>query len=453
MVIYACISPRTDSERSPDNRTSIDGGKVAAEVAPPRKRKNTPAIWGSSRGLWARGKTTPKHDEDTGETSYRKETERVTHTAELYTKITDEEYSALTAHQQRRFERSRRTGELSPHIRALAQYGITDIEPRRIQTKAGFYCDCVIIINLQRIANGGTWGIDTYKGERGFSDLANNFSLYMGSLLPCHADINEWIVRRIDYNIDLKLTPIDVERYIVLLQRGDKHNSWEIHETYEDKEKRIKAKHGRGRITHPTGSVLFDNKQYSVNIYNKQQERRRSNERRGITNTAEIEASAGILRIEIQVKQGKLHSIKDTLRTVWGIEFDGRPLEIFARYELAEPIIMKSLAQIAGQEDYCTLEKAKERIEHSGGAKRTRAAAIEFLEIAAALRSVWKAKERYKATHTGGVRLGTIMKRLKALNINPAPLPSVFGVDSMASLFGVTMTAFVEENNARLALI
>ena len=377
----------------------------------------------------------------------------MTHTAELYTKITDEEYSALTAHPQRRFERSRRTGELSPHIRALAQYGITDIEPRRIQTKAGFYCDCVIIINLQRIANGGTWGIDTYKGESGFSDLANNFSLYMGSLLTCHADINEWTVRRIDYNIDLKLTPIDVERYIVLLQRGDKHNSWEIHETYEDKEKRIKAKHGRGRITHPTGSVLFDNKQYSVNIYNKQQERRRSNERRGITNTAEIEASAGILRIEIQVKQGKLHSIKDTLRTVWGIEFDGRPLEIFARYELAEPIIMKSLAQIAGQEDYCTLEKAKERIEQSGGAKRTRAATIEFLEIAATLRSVWKAKERYKATHTGGVRLGTIMKRLKALNINPAPLPSVFGVDSMTSLFGVTMTAFVEENNARLALI
>ena len=84
----------------------------------------------------------------------------------------------------------------------------------------------------------------------------------ISSFLPLRADLNDWSLQRIDYNIDLKLTPREVEQYITLLQRGDKNHSWHVHEFANEKKKRQESKHGRRKKTHPSGSVLFDNKQY-----------------------------------------------------------------------------------------------------------------------------------------------------------------------------------------------
>lgn len=350
------------------------------------------------------------------------------HTAELHTAITPGEYHTLIKRQDVRWERDF-DGNTHCHIRTLEPYGITDIRPKQTKTRDnGSYFYCIVIINLQRIVNNGKRSTGTYISERDFSTLSNNFSLFISPIVPLRTDINAWSLYRIDYNIDLKLNPQDVNQYITLLQRGDKNYSWHIHEFAEEKKRRQKSKHGYRKKKHPEGSVLFDNKQYSVNIYNKQLERLKNQEKRRITDTAELTSSAGILRIEIQVKSQKLNSIKRNKKH--GFVFSGKPIEYFARYDIAIPIIIGALENISGRTDYTTFERAKECISQCVKSKRTQKAAIDFLELVTHTKSLWRAKELYQ----GDVSLETVIKHLKRLNINPVTIPVSFKRDRMNNL-------------------
>ena len=363
----------------------------------------------------------------------------MTHTAELHIAITPEEHRTLIERKDKRWERDG-DGKLHCHIRTLEPYGITDIKPKKAKTRNGFpYYYCIVIINLQRIVNNGERTIETYHNERDFEPLSKNFAQFISSFLPLRADLNEWSLQRIDYNIDLKLTPREVEQYITLLQRGDKNHSWHVHEFANEKKKRQESKHGRRKKTHPSGSVLFDNKQYSVNIYNKHLERLKVQQERGITDTAELKMSEGVLRIEIQVKRNKLNTIKRNIKS--DFDFDGKPIEYFARYDVAIPIIMRALEDITGRADYSTFERAKKCILSGVKTKRTQTAIIEFLERVTRTKSLWRAKE----LHRGDIKTETVLEHLKRLNINPVTIPVSFNRNTMDNLFNIVAVQFAEE--------
>lgn len=362
----------------------------------------------------------------------------MTHTAELYTTITTEEYRTIIARNDVRWERDS-DGKTGCHIRTLERYGITDIKPRMVGTQHSCFYYCVIIINLQRVVNNGKRTIETYCNEKDYTALSRNFARAISEVLPCHTCLNKWSLQRIDYNIDLQLTPCEVEQYIILFQRGGKNHSWYIHEFADEKKSRQKSKHGNRKKTHPEGSVIYDNKQYSVNIYNKHLERLTAQSKRGIVNATELKASEGILRIEIQVKKNKLNTIKKNSKN--DFVFDGKPLEYFARYEVATPVIMKALEYITGRADYTTLENAQKRITGRIKEKRTQTAMIDFLRLVTRAKSLWRAKELYK----GDIKVETILKHLNRLNINPVTIPVSFRRDTMENIFDVVAVQLAEE--------
>ena len=354
---------------------------------------------------------------------------KMVHTAERRTVITKEEYQKLIEDKSIQWKRDER-GKTSGHIRALAPHGITDIQPNKTKAKGDFrYYDCTIIANLQRIVNNGARTIETYNNEQDFFALSSNFARFIQEVLPLRTDINQWSLQRIDYNIDLKLSPCEVEQYITLLQRGGKNYSWMIHETTDETKKRKQSKHGHRKKMHPTGSVLFDTKQYSVNIYNKHFERLKVQEKRGITDTAELKASEGILRIEIQVKRNKLNTIKQGIKR--DFDFEGKPIQVFARYDVAIPIIMKTLQSITGSADYTTYKNAESKVLQWITRERIQTDIMGFLQLVRNTKSLWRAKELYN----GSTKIETILEHLNRLNINPVTIPPSFGRDSMENLF------------------
>ena len=364
----------------------------------------------------------------------------MTHTAELRTPLTASEYESLIHINGGVWERGA-DNKLHYHIRTLRGYGITDIRPQKYAQRLMYYY-CTIIINLHRIAHADDHQTQTYDNEYDFPALAENFSMYISSILPLHTDINTWDVHRIDYNIDLKMSPKRVEQYIILLQRGGKHYSWSVHEFAEEKKKRAKHKHGKRKQTHPTDSVLYDNKQYSVNIYNKYRERLKDQEERGIIDTEELDACLGVLRIEIQVKKGKINTIKNEIKG--DFDFQGKPLEAFARYSVAVPIIMSALSSIYCASNYTTLCKALERIQTSIRYNNVLLDAEMFLRLVARFKSLWRAKEEYNCKTS----IPTILKHLKDADINPVTIPKSFGVDTLESIINLVAVQFTELREA-----
>lgn len=361
----------------------------------------------------------------------------MTHTAELYTEITREEYAKLKDHARLEYSGD---GKIEYHVREMEQHGITDIKPHRVITPSGYplyYCN--MIINLQRIVNNGERTIETYNNERDYESLEWNFYYLMSKLLPRHSVLNEWSLQRIDYNIDLKMTPQDVEHYIILLQRGGKNYSWHVHEFADEKRERRESKHGHRKKTHPIGSILFDNKQYSVNIYNKYLERAEVQRKRKITDAAELKASEGVLRIEIQVKRNKLNVIKSKIKG--DFDFEGKPIGCFARYDVAIPIIMKALEDIGGRADYTTFQNAQKRVISGVRSEKTQTAIIRFLSLVTQTKSLWRAKELFE----GDIKTETILGHLKRLNINPVTIPISFKREKMDNLFDIVAVQFAEE--------
>lgn len=362
----------------------------------------------------------------------------MTHTAELITSLTRTEYNRLTRLKGKTWERNQRGG-FSCHIRTLEPFGITVLKAEQIKTPYGNSYYCIAIINLQRIVNDGKRSLATYNSELDYPILLRNFEKFIFPVLPVRTDLSKWSLRRIDYNIDLKLSPTEVEQYITLLQRGNKHHSWEVHEFAAERKRRKESKHGNRKTTHPEGGVRYDNKQYSVNIYDKHYERENFQKKWGITDPAELEASEGILRIEIQAKKNKLNALKQKIKR--DFDFDGKPIEYFARYDIAAPIIMKALGDITGRADYMTLERARNQLIQGVKSIRTQTAILKFLELVSKTRSLWRAKELYK----GDIKVETILKHLNRLNINPVTIPTTFKRDTMENLFDMVALQFAEE--------
>lgn len=358
----------------------------------------------------------------------------MTHTAELHTGITQVEYYALLTHKDSRTENDKRY-----HIRSLARYGITDISPRRYAKPGLTYYYCIAIINLERLVNGGKKTVKTYQNESDFEKLDTTFTEYMKEVLPSHSSVNGWTVQRIDYNIDIRLSDQEeVEQYIILLQMGDKASSWKVHETEAEAQKRKQSKHGQRRTGHPTGSVLYDNQRYSVNIYNKLLERQQEQEKRGVTDEQELKEAERILRIEVQSKRGKLQYLK---KKNYGQEFEGRPLQAFACFEMAENTITNVLKAIAWETDYLSAERAKERIRASHTTPKATENMIAFLRTVRTRKSVWNAKAHYD----GSMKPESIIKRLQGLNINPVTIPNTFGKEEMENLYHRVCVQFAEE--------
>lgn len=357
------------------------------------------------------------------------------HTAELHKRISAEEYKKISAHPEVKMERNSFGGKSSPHIRALAQYGITDISIKRytIRSTGKVIYMCAVIINLKRIINGGHHTVKTYMDPKEYDILKREFAGYIGLILPNHMNLDEWIPYRIDYNIDLLLTEDEVPRYITLLQRGDKGGSWKVHETLIEREKRRKNKRGIDSINHPRGSVLFDTGQYSINIYDKHFERIHDQTRRGVSNPEELEECKGILRLEVQAKSGYLRY----LRKKYGLK--ALNLHDMANYDLAEYSVMRVLDIIAGRSDYYSFNKAEEII-RANVIRHRRDEIISFLKSVSSHRSLWKAKRDYK----NKIKLRYILDKLKSLNINPVTIPRDYKSNKMVDLHDIAAIAFAE---------
>lgn len=349
----------------------------------------------------------------------------MTHTAELHTPITADEYENLIAYNGGQWERDEK-GKTHYHVRTLRGYGITDIQPRKRVSQYVYYY-CSIIINLHRIAHEKDHGIATYDNENDFTNLSTNFAKYISAILPSHTDINSWNVFRIDYNIDLKLSPKTVDQYIILLQRGGKHYSWAARDGV------------KGNHIHPYGSVLYSNKSYSVNIYNKYLERLQDQEERGITDDNELNESKGVLRIEIQVKRPKINALKKHIKA----DFDSAaaPIEYYARYSVAVPSVLKALSEICGSSDYTTLHKAVERLTSDLRIINVQRDAVLFLHLVGRFRSLWRAVEEYR----GQTTIKTIMKHLDALNINPVTIPAAFKVPQLDNIINLVTEQFARQ--------
>lgn len=343
--------------------------------------------------------------------------------------MTYDEWKALDEHPERRIVTDRR-GRTSKHLFVLAQYGVKDITitAKKMKNAVSPLYGCTIIVNLQRVVNNGVKSIDTYDNEANYPKLSDNFSKYMSILLPQKQNINQWEVQRIDYNIDLRMTQNEVENYIELLQMGDKHSSWDIHNSLKPK-----------GVLHPDGSVIYSNKQYSINIYDKHKERKREQERRGVVDEKELKESEGVLRVEVQVKRGKLNSIKKAIKGKFDIA--GKPLEFFARYEVAVPVLINAVKSISGYADYTTLSNASECVTRRLVSNNTSMCINEFIRLVGHLKSLYRAKSEYK----GRVRVDTILKHLERMNINPVTIPVRFKCKYMKNIMELILTKLSEQ--------
>lgn len=340
----------------------------------------------------------------------------MTHTAELFTEITHKEYETLIKHPYGKWRTSKKGGKSTFHIGVYTDYGITDIKLCKVKVSVEYTVYyCLIIINLQRIIDREK-SIKTYILESDFKLLQKNFESTVSDILPAYTDINKWLLIRIDYNIDLKMSQKEVEHYITLLQRGGKHYSWKIHRLRDSTKEQ-----------HPKGSVIFDNQQYSINIYNKYFERQCAQIRRGVTDEQELQDSYGILRIEVQSKNKRIRRIKEQFYN----DIEGRPIEYFLKYEIAIPSIIKALKAIAVNGDYYSYRKALKIAREGIKRKDTLKSVGKFLESVSRYRSLWKAKKEYLRNGNKETSLETILKNLAKLNINPVTIPKSFGVKSM----------------------
>lgn len=362
------------------------------------------------------------------------------HTVQLITPLLFDEYNTLI----HRDDWRTRTidGREYRTLETLAGVGIRNI--CAYDLNGNRYCE--LIMNLQRVVNDGKQTTELFRREKDFEKLKENFSRFIAEVLPQKTDIDVWKVKRIDYTIDLHLTPDFVDKHIILLQRGNKHQSWLVKETKQTKEDRIRQHRGRKDTPHPVGSCIFENKQYYINIYDKEYEREQKQteqQTHGYTwiTDSDIEACKGVLRLEVQViSRDKLREIQES----GGIP--DRLLKYYIRHDIVEKTILEAYMQIAGRFDYYSVPQLAKIIYSSD--IRSKRVVLDFLTKAEDLKSVWKAEEEYKKLfekEPSRTPLKTIRALLRKLKVNPAPIPPEMNDETIENLLDLIQNELMME--------
>lgn len=332
------------------------------------------------------------------------------HTAELISAITRQEYQVLQEQENKDFY----NGKL--HIYTLANYGITEIQALKIPYDENNYSYwCILRINLKRIANNGQATTSLYYcTEEEKENLTRNFERFMSTLLPQRANLSQWIVRRIDYTIDIK-TPY-VKEYITLLQRGNKPPYSHI-----DNDKQHKRE---DKKTHFKGGVRYKNKSITVNIYDKYRERQSEE---NIYNAHLLESCRDILRIEIQCFKEKVRYIKQR-RCI-----PHKTIYPYLRKEIAFKTIYENLKHIAGKGDYYSYAQALKEANGKNLHLETKKKIEWFLFfINRQYKSVWKLKSEWDERE-----FKTLTSKLRELNINPVTIPRSYKIKKLPNILSL----------------
>lgn len=334
------------------------------------------------------------------------------HTAELITNINYWEFEELCSRPNARIYKGDKRFTCIVGIYDLAIYGIKEIRGFRQQLKGGCEHWCKIVVNLARIADNGrqTTKLFTATHEE-MSRLYENFGVFMGKVLPDKCNLSKWVVQRIDYTIDIK-TP-HVQNYINLLQKGGKPRYTHI-ANREQKKAEMKKTH------YPYG-VRYESKSLTVNIYNKEEERKQDG-----ANDRILEESKNILRIEIQCKKRKTKYI----RRKNGFESNNIYPYLYTRKE-AQEIILYNLKEITLTGDYYTGARVEKIINNANLHKTTKEILIKCIkEINLKYKSVWK----FKKANGNDKQYRAIIEKLKRMKINPVTIPRSWGIESLQNI-------------------
>lgn len=240
-------------------------------------------------------------------------------------------------------------------------------------------------------------------------------------------ELPEWMVRRIDYAIDIH-TPY-VEQYVLLFDKGDR------------------AKYYKDTPKGYTGSCYWECKSATVNVYDKHLERTRKK-----ADPSLIARAKDILRFEIQCNSPKIKSLRQKGN------FESSILRNFFNPEIAQEILLNYYKRSFKVGDYYTFGKAEKQMEQQGLKPRKLKALSNILKAIAQTRSISEAR---KQLANGGIvikntrskvpiaysttQFGRNLKALAKLNINPVTIPrDGWGIDHLEGIYSLVAKVFSE---------
>lgn len=222
-------------------------------------------------------------------------------------------------------------------------------------------------------------------------EIHQKFQTAMEQINPKLPNFSEWIVKRIDYSMDL--TVESPELYIQLLQKGAAMPRF-YKKLYDLKSHRRK---------HLSGSVYYKCKSKTVNFYNKYDQLSKKAEP-----PEDLEETRHIIRLELQILKPSTD-----FRTTYGIIHNRLPY--YLKPLISVRLLKDTYKQIAvNSGDYYTLDEAKARIDASDKDEKTKETLKQFLSEVAVCKSV----EGYHTKHPRHA-IHKLAKELETLGINP----------------------------------
>ena len=325
------------------------------------------------------------------------------HTINIETQITFTEYANLMQNQD--IKRIDDTG----YLHTFTNQGITlNAYPFYLSKQYSVYY-CKAVVNLEKLIQGQPTMQAHTITEDTKNQIEEKFKTCIASVLPYRTNIDNWKLTRIDFAIDIK-TPF-VKEYIKLLQRGDRPRQTTIDNNTQHKSSLTK--------THYANSVRYTNGSITLNIYDKQEERKIKGYPQEI-----LKEAKNTLRVELQCKERKLLSLKKT-KNISKINLSSF---LFKENEV-KTLILKYIKQIAGTDDYYNynLFVAKIKISELKGSKE------KLFEVAREIntnKSVWKARAKGKIKN-----FATYKSLFYKIGLNPVYIPRDWGIEKLPSLF------------------
>ncbi|MCX0367873.1 hypothetical protein [Clostridium perfringens] len=276
---------------------------------------------------------------------------------------------------------------------SLREWGFTQIQliSKKVDKKYKYnIMQMKIILNPKRLIDSKSNSIMLNIDKERVIEVFNRRIKIIHNTLPL---LEHWTTNRVDYALDIFTG--DVEKYILLFQRGDKPKAF--NELYCNKSKTRKQR---------KGSFYLFSESVNINFYNKEDESMKKN--------GDVERIRGILRLEVQCKKVRTNYIKKKNK------FESKQLKYYFIEHESQKQIKEYYRKTVGVGDYYKLEKAIELVNKSNYSNSIKSKLIKTLKLVSKHRSIWKARNNRSCSEKS---FNKYLRLLRKMNINPVTIP------------------------------
>lgn len=352
------------------------------------------------------------------------------HTFEIYIVISISQARRILNYQGVRQDRNWYTGAVN--VNGIAKMTVYPIG----KPEDGYGYILKVIVNPAKLL----YGYDAFGTVHANPEILNQMSTAFREAMEEASgetslrDMENWIVRRIDYAVDIRLEyPYQYpHRYISLLKKGDKPKS------YRDKAK--------GK----TGSCYWGCKSTTGNIYYKAAQMIEDGKPYEL-----VEKARNILRFEVQCKSPKVAYLRKKK------ELENRELHHLFCPEIAENVLLSYCRRVYKTGDYYSYHAAEARMKRLRVSKRRISANENVLRAIAQTRSISEARKQLTesglfvkntnppvALRYSPEQFGRNCRSLSDMNINPVTIPREWKISNLPSI--ISMLAAMLMTNCEL---